>query len=108
MSSKVTVVLMIMLVVCVGLCYIGGRARLSAVKKETEQIVDECREWEMRIQDLEDQVDEAQTEEYIERMAREKLGLVKPGETLYIVSEPDSSGFAPVVRRKSGPAEIGD
>ncbi|MDD2200813.1 MAG: septum formation initiator family protein [Firmicutes bacterium] len=108
MSSKVTAVLMIMLVVCVGLCYVGGRARLSAVKKETEQVVDECRDWEMRIQDLKDQVDEAQTEEYIERIAREKLGLVKPGETLYIVSEPDSSGFTPVARRKNGPAEIGD
>ncbi|HAN86104.1 MAG: septum formation initiator family protein [Bacillota bacterium] len=108
MTSKVTAVLMIMLVVCVSLCYVGGRARLSAVKKETELVVDECREWELRLQDLRDQIDEAQTEEYIERIAREKLGLVKPGETLYIVSEPDSSGFRPVVRREGVASEIGD
>lgn len=56
MTSKVTAVLMIMLVVCVSLCYVGGRARLSAVKKETELVVDECREWELRLQDLRDQI----------------------------------------------------
>jgi cell division protein DivIC len=107
-SSKLTVVLTIVLVVCVGLCYAGGRARLLALRKETERLEAECEEWQSRIRDLESEIEEAQTDEYVERIAREKLGLVKPGETLYIVAEPDASGFTPVAKRKDRPAEIGD
>jgi len=44
----------------------------------------------------------------VERVARERLGLVKPGETLYVVAQPDSSGFEPVQRRLGHTPEIGD
>ncbi len=59
-SSKLTVVLTIVLVVCVGLCYAGGRARLLALRKETECLEAECEEWQSRIRDLESEIEEAQ------------------------------------------------
>ncbi len=108
MSSKLTVVLAVLLTVCVGLTYISGRMKRAALERETERLLEECRSWELRLGDVKKEIDYANTPEYVERAAREKLGLVKPGETLYIVAQPDSSGFTPVQKRPGKPIEIGD
>jgi cell division protein FtsB len=36
---------------------------------------------------LNDQIEFAKTDEYKEKMARERIGLIKPGETVYIINE---------------------
>ena len=36
---------------------------------------------------IREEIERHRSEEYIERVAREKLGLVKPGETRFIISE---------------------
>lgn len=43
---------------------------------------------ELRGSELEKEIAEWQSPENVERMAREELGLVKPGEVVYILSEP--------------------
>lgn len=108
MSSKLTVVLGVLLTVCVGLTYIGGRMRRAALEHEAEKWLEECRGWELRLDELRKDIAAASTDEYVERAARERLGLVKPGETLYIVTQPDTSGFVPVQRRPGKPIEIND
>lgn len=108
MSSKLTVVLAILLTVCVGLTYINGRMKCADLERETERLLEECRVWELRLDELQREIDTANTHDYVERTAREKLGLVKPGETLYLVAQPDPSGFSPVERRPGKPIEIGD
>ena len=108
MSSKLTVVLAVLLTVCVGLTYVGGRMRRAALERETQELLEECRGWELRLDELKKEMDAASTDEYVERAAREKLGLVKPGETLYIVTQPDVSGFVPVQKRPGKTIEIND
>jgi hypothetical protein len=71
-------------------------------------LLEECRGWELRLDELRKEIAAASTNEYVERAARERLGLVKPGETLYIVTQPDTSGFVPVQRRPGKPIEIND
>ena len=108
MSSKLTVVLAMLLTVCVGLTYVGGRMRRAALERETQELLEECRGWELRLDELRKEIDAAGTDEYVERAAREKLGLVKPGETLFIVTQPDASGFVPVQKRPGKTIEIND
>lgn len=108
MSSRLTALLVVLLTVCVGLTYINGRTRRAALERETEKLLEECRGWELRLDELQKEIETANTDDYVERAAREKLGLVRPGETLYMIAQPDSSGFAPVERRPGKPIEIGD
>ena len=43
---------------------------------------------ELRNKQLEEEIANWQSPEYVERAAREELGLVKPGETMYIFAQP--------------------
>ena len=56
---------------------INGRA---AYKMEIEEL-------KKSINDLNDVIDEISTPEYIEKMAREKLQMVKPDEIIYIIKD---------------------
>ncbi|MCR4426468.1 MAG: septum formation initiator family protein [Firmicutes bacterium] len=108
MSHRLFTVLGIMVVVCVGVSYISGFMRLHAINQDIRRVEEEAAAWEKRILELQVRVDEAKSDAYAERVAREQLGLVKPGETLYIVAEPYQGEFTPVRRRPGPPPEIGD
>lgn len=43
---------------------------------------------------LKKSLEEAQSPEYIERLARNKLGMAKPGDTIILFEKPDASGSA--------------
>jgi len=69
-------------------CLIGITAssmwRLSEIRKQTTKLEEELAVWEAKLSELELAIKEATKDETIERIAREKLGLVMPGETVYI------------------------
>lgn len=62
------------------------RSRLSELKKKNEQ--------------TEREIEQLQTDEYIELIARKELGLVKPGESAYIVVSPENEDEIPPSRPK--------
>ncbi|MCK9527024.1 MAG: septum formation initiator family protein [Limnochordia bacterium] len=64
----------------------GGLANLK-LRQEIEALEKRLVVLEMRKDDLEREIEEWKSPENVERVAREQLGLVKPGETLYRVSE---------------------
>lgn len=62
--------------------------KLSKIHAEKQQTLDSI---QLENQKLVKMIESASTDESIERMAREQLGLVKPGEKVYInQSEPDN------------------
>ncbi len=86
MSAKTLVKLGLLLAVCiyVACIFIKQQIKLS-------QCADVCEEYEQKIaeaklenQKLEDELKKAGSDEYIERMAREKLGMVKANERVFI------------------------
>ena len=52
---------------------------------------------------LEEEIENWRSPEYVERVAREELGLVKPGETVYILSQPLTSDVELDVEKRQGP-----
>lgn len=63
--------------------YMGRQQeRIAALEQRKAALVTEN-------QSLTQQIEYTKTDEYIEREARQKLGLVKPGEVLYESSDPD-------------------
>lgn len=59
------------------------------------------------LKELKLQLDTVQSDEFVEKTAREELGLVKPGEQLIILAEPNVGGFD-TTPRKDLNIEIGD
>ena len=66
--------------------YLGQRAEIDRLEREIRSIeADRAR--------LEAEIDRLQDPAYLERLARECLGMVKPGEIRFVV--PDDSGTQP-------------
>lgn len=58
------------------------RQRLAALNHEIQA-------FELRNEQIRQEIGLHSSHEYVERIAREELGLVMPGETRYIISQPD-------------------
>lgn len=72
------------IVVCLLGITISSMWRLSEIKKETARLEGELAFWQGKLAEVEEQIRQATKDETVERIAREKLGLVMPGETVYI------------------------
>ena len=59
---------------------VENRSRISTLRAEIEEMERENAAKERTVEDL-------QTPEGVERAARERYGMIKPGETVYIVPE---------------------
>ena len=63
--------------------------KMSKLEKEINNIKEEIAAAEAENEELREQLENTNDPEYIEEVAREKLGLVKPGEMLLIPVEED-------------------
>lgn len=72
----------------------GQMAEMYNVQHEIKKIQDQVDELRLKNTDLRKQVDQLGSRAYVEREAREKLGLVKPGEKIILEAKPDASGSA--------------
>ncbi len=62
--------------------------RVRKFQGEYRNLETEIRALQMRNTELEKEILRMRSPDYVERVAREELGLIKPGEVLYILSEP--------------------
>ncbi len=58
--------------------------RLSALRQEVQQVQMQVAELQAKNAELREQLKRVQSDSYLEQMAREKLGLVRPGEARII------------------------
>jgi len=63
------------------------QSQLSAIGNEAESIQLELAQFQQVNTTLKEERDALNDRRYVEKLAREELGLVKPGETPYIVTE---------------------
>lgn len=64
--------------------------KMNRLENKINNIEQEIAEAEAENQKLKEQIENSNNNEYIEEVAREKLGLVKPGEKLLIPVEADN------------------
>ena len=86
--AKNMVALVIVLVICIGVIWkIAGQqitlSNYEALAREQEQKIADEELKNQKLQDQKNQVEE-NPDEYIQRLAREKLGLVKPNERVFV------------------------
>lgn len=58
------------------------------LRQDLAEVESRIRAVEIRNENIRDELERLQSAEYVERVAREELGLVNPGEELYILSQP--------------------
>ncbi len=85
---KIGTILLLGLILWVGYAFGGGFLRNYRLSQEVKRLTNEIKAVQMRNDSLQAEIVRLCQPDYIERIAREELGLVKPGETLYILSQP--------------------
>lgn len=92
LHSKVTFAIGGAVLVFIAMAIIDEVQRRRSVQREIHAIQDEVRRLESQRVRLTDLLEQADDPEFIEREARLRLGLQKPGETVFVVPEsPDGS-----------------
>jgi cell division protein FtsL len=86
--SKQGLLILCVLVLWVGFNFARTAYRNYRLRVEIESLQREIAAVELRNKQLEEEIVNWQSPEYVERAAREELGLVKPGETVYILAQP--------------------
>jgi len=84
-SSIILIILLIYLVVSITLQF----KKLYAMQNEMKEVQQKVVELQGKNLQMREQLKLVQSDQYIEQMAREKLGLVKSGESRIITTQPD-------------------
>lgn len=82
--KKSELVILICIILFFGAIFVKQQMILNRLNKEYKQYNDQLSKIKMQNEQLNEQFNIMQREDYIEKLARDKLRLIKPGETLFI------------------------
>lgn len=85
--------------------YAAGSYRIFRLHQAIERSERQVRVAEQRNQQLRTMLAGMESDAYIEQAAREKLGLVRPGETPYVIARPQDPADPFYVKRRPGEAD---
>jgi len=89
--SKLPLVIVAVLLVYISFSLVTRFDQLYAMQRDLDTMQEEITEMRDKNQGLQKQLERLQSDAYIEQVAREKLGLVKPGETRIVPVQPDGA-----------------
>lgn len=99
--SKLPLVIVALLLVYISFSLVARFDQLHDMQNDLDAIQKEIAEMRDKNQGLQKQIERLQSDAYVEQVAREKLGLVKPGEARIVPVQPegsDASNAVPDVR----------
>lgn len=76
--------------------------KINAMNREVDKVNQQLALLEERNRELKQEIKNLQTKTYVERIAREKLGLVKPGEVVILEAETNNQVKTNVGQEKNG------
>ena len=71
--------------------YLRNYLELVRMEYQISVVEREIAIWKEKCDELLEEIEYLSSDEYVEKMAREKLGLVKPGEIQFIVTDPSAA-----------------
>jgi len=87
-SNKMLRICIGIIVVCSAVIVTNGYLKIRNIKEQRQVVMGEFIKLEEDLKELKLELDTVQSDEFVEKTAREELGLVKPGEQLIILAEP--------------------
>jgi len=85
--NKIIIVFFIIFFVYIGYTVISNESRYKELKTEEENYNEEITVLKEEIESLKIEIEKSQSHEIIEKIAREKLKMVKPNEIIYIIQD---------------------
>lgn len=85
MNLKNVVIIILVAIFCVS--YVRQELAMNKIQKDIEAKQTQLNELQDKNKKLQDEVNQSSTDEYIERMARERLGMIKEGEKVITNSD---------------------
>lgn len=104
--SLLIVILSLPLQIYFGVSAIGGAVRVYQYQREIESLRADLARLDQRRQDLVDQQLYLQSDQYIEKVAREELGLIKPGDQAVVIVPGDRPSLPVDAAAKPAPAAV--
>ncbi|MBE3520119.1 MAG: septum formation initiator family protein [Firmicutes bacterium] len=83
--------LAVALALMLAITFLVRQSQVRQLEKYIEALEQEIQYYTQANENLRDQINMLRSDQYIEKVAREKLGLVKPGEVQYILTEPGAT-----------------
>src|SRR3989338_654878 len=87
LASRISLLVLVLLIVFIGIAVVKERKSQKIVKEDINSLENEIAELDSRSFELTQMIKYLRSDEYVEREAREKLGMQKQGEQLIIVAE---------------------
>tara|TARA_Y100001933_G_scaffold238311_1_gene261963 strand:- start:368 stop:697 length:330 start_codon:yes stop_codon:yes gene_type:complete len=88
--NRVVVIFAAFFLIYVGVTFVRQEVKLRQLKAEQAACQEEILLLNVDVEELEDELENASSPETIERIAREKLKMVKPNEIIYIIQDDDT------------------
>ncbi|MFW6001477.1 MAG: FtsB family cell division protein [Halanaerobium sp.] len=88
--NPVVITIIIIIALIAAFNFYQNMVKLNQIENEVEEIESQIARAEAENEELKEQIDNTSSDEYIEEIAREKLGLVKPGEKMFIPVEEEA------------------
>lgn len=85
-KSKLKIIILVIFVVNIGYIFINQELTMSRIKKDIRTKQDTVNKLSSENRKLQDEIKLTKTDKYAEKLARERLGLVKEGEVPVIDS----------------------
>lgn len=85
MNLKNMVIIILVAIFCIS--YVRQELAMNKIQKDIEAKQTQLNELQDKNKKLQDEVNQSSTDEYIERMARERLGMIKEGEKVITNSD---------------------
>ncbi|SJZ73887.1 FtsB family cell division protein [Selenihalanaerobacter shriftii] len=90
-TSKKLMIVSLIILVSIVYSFFKADAKIKNMKHRLRGLETEAKKLNREVSILNRKLDRVNSNEFIEEIARKDLGLVKPGETLYIIIEEDNS-----------------
>ena len=89
--NPVIITIVVVIAATAAFNFYQNMSRMSQLENQIEEIEAQIVQAEAENEKLKTQLENSDSNEYIEEIAREKLGLVKPGEKMFIPVEEDKN-----------------
>lgn len=81
---RIRYILLLFLAIYLGTTFVNQQKIINSLKKEREEKLKKVEDLNVEIQDIEEKLKYSYSLDYIEKMAREELKMIKPDEIIFI------------------------
>ncbi|RKD20925.1 cell division protein FtsL [Caminicella sporogenes DSM 14501] len=85
--NRIHIIICLILFIYLSITMIKQEIKIRELKNEEKQALKQVNELKMKIKDMKKNIEKSDSKEFVEKVAREKLKMVKPNEIIYIIQD---------------------